>query len=743
MKAKFTLLTTLILIFWTANLSAQNLETAPKKECRTQAGQASVDYERSVDRAAYKQLMRNYLKSDQRAAIEEYAIQIHIVTRDDGSGGVDIDDIRGEIDVYVNPYFADIDIEFVECAPELYHASTEYYVLGNGDEDPDVAGDAMSAAFNVANVINIYFVDDPDEACGWARFPWKLPADYIVLANSCADNQSTLVHELGHYFGLYHTHETGLGAESVTRDSEDGCWDCEDDGDLLCDTQASPNISDLADNWPSCAYTGVGTDACNGDAYMPDIDNIMSYADKECRVVFTNQQLARMEVFRDGDRDYLQTGCSCEKAEALCKNINIDLNANGNVSITQASVDNGSTWDCGLDSWSVNPNSFDCGDVGANIVTLTVTDDLGWESSCQSTVTVADVTKPMITTQASDMDVECDGSGNVGEFTAWLNDNGGAQVTDACDGSWSNNSSGLSNGCGATGSETVTFTYTDPSGNTASTTATFTIEDNTDPDLVCPADIHLPECIETAEWIVVSSDICSNVTVVSDPPSGSVFEKGTTTVVTVTSTDECDNVSECTFEVTRDPDLKVDIDPLATSPLNTCAAGTNANIVIGYGGGPTCTTMNAVGSGGHAPYTYSWEAPVGLPEGSFENENTATPTFCADFQTEPCVTYTFTVTVTDIHGCTETNEVEVNVVNPLCTSGNNPKVSVCHRPPGNPSNEQTICISANAVDNHLDNDVHQDCLGSCDDVCVAYSPENLGLVASQGNNDPDENILRV
>ncbi|MDC1309339.1 hypothetical protein N8Y96_04330, partial [Saprospiraceae bacterium] len=46
---------------------------------------------------------------------------------------------------------------------------------------------------------------------------------------------------------------------------------------------------------------------------------------------------------------------------------------------------------------------------------------------------------------------------------------------------WSNNSTGLSDGCGATGSETVTFTVEDGCGNMTSTTATFTIEDTTAP----------------------------------------------------------------------------------------------------------------------------------------------------------------------------------------------------------------------------------------------------------------------
>lgn len=704
----------------------------PSNQCRSNAGQAEIEYENKVDKAFFKKRMEYYLSGADKHVVEQFAIQLHIVRRNDGSGGKDVADIRSEIEDFVNPYFADVDIEFVECNPELYHNSSEYFILGDGMEDPDVAGDAMSAAYNVPNVINIYFVSDPDGACGWARFPWKLPVDYIVIANSCADNNSTLVHELGHYFGLYHTHETfnGTAPESVTRNSGDGCWDCETDGDKLCDTPADPNLSSTANNFPDCSYFGVAMDEC-GVSYNPAIDNIMSYADKRCRTVFTPQQLARMAIYRDGDRSYLQNGCPCERPAAMCMNIDVNLNAAGTASITPSSVDNGSTWDCGFESWSVSPNSFNCGDVGGNVVTLTVTDALGWVSTCNATVTIHDVTNPVITNPASNMTVECDGSGNVAAFDNWLAARGGATATDACGGSWSNNSSGLTDGCGATGSETVTFSYSDPSGNSVSTMATFTIVDTTDPSLTCPENIHLPECVETATWVAFAGDMCGDVTIVSVPPSGSSFEKGTTTVVTVTATDDCGNDTQCNFEVTRDPDLVVDIDEVATSPLITCALGTGANIVLGYGGGPTCVTLNAVGSGGHGPYTYVWDAPAEVPAGYFTDENTASPTFCAEFQTDACATYTFLVTITDIHGCTETNTVDVNVLNPLCTDGNNPKVWVCHRPSGNPSNEQSLCVSAKAVFTHLYGSGHFDCLGRCDATCVAYSALEAGSVAEK------------
>lgn len=59
--------------------------------------------------------------------------------------------------------------------------------------------------------------------------------------------------------------------------------------------------------------------------------------------------------------------------------------------------------------------------------------------------------------------------------------------------------------------------------------------------------------------------------------------------------------------------------------------------------------------------------------------------------------------------------------------GNN-KVYICHVPPGNPSNPNTLSISVNAVPSHLSN--HSgDRLGSCDQTCGNAVARMLG-----GNN---------
>ncbi|MBT8259347.1 MAG: HYR domain-containing protein, partial [Bacteroidia bacterium] len=72
----------------------------------------------------------------------------------------------------------------------------------------------------------------------------------------------------------------------------------------------------------------------------------------------------------------------------LCQNITVQLNASGNATITAAQIDNGSNDNCGIASMTINKTVFDCGDIGPNNVTLTVTDVNGNNDTCLAIVTV-------------------------------------------------------------------------------------------------------------------------------------------------------------------------------------------------------------------------------------------------------------------------------------------------------------------------------------------------------------------
>ena len=73
---------------------------------------------------------------------------------------------------------------------------------------------------------------------------------------------------------------------------------------------------------------------------------------------------------------------------ANCKNADVTLNQNGTITIDPQIVNNGSSTQCGDLTFSVDPNTFDCTDLGPNMVTLTVTDEAGGTATCTAIVTV-------------------------------------------------------------------------------------------------------------------------------------------------------------------------------------------------------------------------------------------------------------------------------------------------------------------------------------------------------------------
>jgi hypothetical protein len=139
-----------------------------------------------------------------------------------------------------------------------------------------------------------------------------------------------------------------------------------------------------------------------------------------------------------------------------------------------------------------------------------------------------------------------------------------------------------------------------------------------------------------------------------------------------------------------------------------------ATIVIG--GGPVVSVIAASGcgnvlyNGGSATLSASASGAV-----SYQWSQNGNPipgaTSATLTVTQPG---TYCVTAYDANGCA--SEVPacntVNSANVICGQ-HDQKVILCHVPPGNPGNPQTLCIAPSAVPAHLANHPG-DCLGSCD-----------------------------
>jgi uncharacterized Zn-finger protein/subtilisin-like proprotein convertase family protein len=207
-----------------------------------------------------------------------------------------------------------------------------------------------------------------------------------------------------------------------------------------------------------------------------------------------------------------------------------------------------------------------CSITGRNLYRFTVYDNCDNSSTAEAYFVIQDTTPPMIIDQAMDMNVECDGTGNESELIDWLNNNAGATATDECSFiSWTNNYSGLSDECGATGSATVTFTVSDECGNISQTTATFTVEDNSGPIWeIDPQDLEV-ECNGSEDpygtinaWLGSvgggeAEDTCSFVSYTNnydfDNMVGGCSEFTGAQEVTFTATDDCGNFTTRTATV--------------------------------------------------------------------------------------------------------------------------------------------------------------------------------------------------
>ncbi|MEM8510238.1 MAG: gliding motility-associated C-terminal domain-containing protein [Bacteroidota bacterium] len=236
-----------------------------------------------------------------------------------------------------------------------------------------------------------------------------------------------------------------------------------------------------------------------------------------------------------------------QQLTAIAQNITVQLDANGLATITTADVDNGSGSGCNSSpSLSLDISSFDCDDLGANTVTLTVTDGTDTETAT-ATVTVVDTLDPSVSTQ--DITVQLDANGQASIVASDI-DNGSV---DNC--AIATRSLDISTfDCSDVGSNTVTLTVTDSSGNSASATAAVTVTESIAPialaqDITVELDTSGNVTINASDIDNGSSDNCSIASISLDTTAFSCADLGQNTV-TLTVTDTSGNASTATAVVT-------------------------------------------------------------------------------------------------------------------------------------------------------------------------------------------------
>lgn len=279
---------------------------------------------------------------------------------------------------------------------------------------------------------------------------------------------------------------------------------------------------------------------------------------------------------------------------AICKPFTLVLNANGTGTITTANINNGSNDNCAGTQliYSLSNTSFNCSNVGANTVTLSVTDQCQNTSTCTAIVTVVDNTAPVIT---------CFGDTTVNKDAncTYTMPNMTFRVTasDACGIDTVTQSIPVGHVFAASQTSTVvTLTVKDNNGNMTSCSFTVNFRDVTPPVITgCPANITVftglgrTTCNQIATWIPpVATDACTpccqpgtpQQTITGNFAPGATFPVGVTTV-TYTATDLSGNTSTCVFTLTV-----VD----NTAPV---IAGCPSNISVNTGAGRTTCDQTA------------------------------------------------------------------------------------------------------------------------------------------------------
>ena len=225
--------------------------------------------------------------------------------------------------------------------------------------------------------------------------------------------------------------------------------------------------------------------------------------------------------------------------------------SNGSAQITPNQIDNGSTDNCSLSSLTLDQTTFDCDDLGSNIVTLNVFDANGNQSDCFAQVIVESFAPVVAVCQ--NIDVFINGSGSVDVDPVQVD---GGSAFDCGNLNFSLDISSFD--CLMTGPNDVILTVDNGLGDSDDCTAVINVADQIPPVLLCSnvtasLDSNGQLSLETSDLDNGSFDNC-DLTLAIGNSNLDCSDIGTNTVI-LTGVDASGNSSACSSVVTVVDDL--------------------------------------------------------------------------------------------------------------------------------------------------------------------------------------------
>lgn len=261
--------------------------------------------------------MDNNINQSKSKAIQFVPVKYHLLANNEGEGRIDLSDMLDEI-CFNNQVFEDT--EFIFYIKDGFNLRNDDLIY----RDPR-SSTSNSRMLNLKNsigrgAVNIFITQSAGES---GVLGFYNPSSDVVVAKKTdiGVEEKTLVHELGHYFSLPHTHlgwdrqpyDADVHGRKVTINSMDGIAvelmdgsNCGSAGDRMCDTPPDYNFGF---GWPnSCPRFNQIVEDANGDTIVPSQGNIMSYFFGCDSIHFSKDQIDVMVAdYNSGRRSTLRT----------------------------------------------------------------------------------------------------------------------------------------------------------------------------------------------------------------------------------------------------------------------------------------------------------------------------------------------------------------------------------------------------------------------------------------------------